>query len=103
MAKNFMEAGTEIDALINQKRDINKKIGINVAAAIISRVNSGKDTSSLARDIDNLLGNLSNDEKYQVMVLAAVEVAKVNANRSSGGNNHNRSRSSERSSLFDRF
>ena len=103
MAKNFVEARTEIDNIINARRDTIKKIGSIVAAAITSRVNSGKDTSTLTRDIDNILADLPDNEKYQVMVLAAVEVAKVNANRSSGGNNQNRSKSSERSSLFDRF
>ena len=97
MGKNFMEAGTEIGDLVQQRNDILRKIANNVAAAILDRMKSGK-TGSLRRDVDNLLNDLSDKEKYEVMVQVAVIMAK-------SGSSNKQSDKSERHSdpLFNRF
>lgn len=97
MGKNFMEAGTEIGDLVQQRNDILRKIANNVAAAILDRMKSGK-TGSLRRDVDNLLNDLSDKEKYEVMVQVAVIMAK------SGSSNKQSDKSERRSDpLFNRF
>ena len=96
MGKNFVEAQTEIDDLVSQKNEIMVKISNNVAAAVLDRARGGN-LKGIGRDIDNLLKDLSDEEKYRVMVSATVAIAKNRAASSSSNS------SSGRDSLFSRF
>lgn len=97
MGKSFVEASTEIDELLNKKDELLSKIGNIVALAIVDRTNSNK-LNSLQKDVDNLLKDMNDHEKYLVMLYATTAIAKNNAN---GGNMVHKS--SSRSDLFNRF
>jgi Holliday junction resolvase RusA-like endonuclease len=97
MGKNFVEASTEIDELVSQREQILVKIANNVASAIVDRANNNK-LNGTARDVDNLLKDLSDSEKYRVMLQTSISIAKHRAN----GGNKAENRSS-RDTLFDRF
>jgi hypothetical protein len=100
MAKNFIEAKTEIDDLIFKKKELLTKIANSAASAIVDRVNGGK-TNSLTKDIDNLLEGLSDAEKYEVMKSACIAIAKHRG--FNGKSSNNSSTSDSRSPLFGRF
>ena len=98
MGKNFVEASTEIDDLVSQREQILIKIANSVASVIVDRANNNK-LNGTARDVDNLLKDLSDSEKYRVMLHASISIAKHRAN----GGNKAENRSSSRDTLFDRF
>jgi len=102
MGKTFVEASTEIDDLISKKNEILIKIGNSVAAAIVDRANNNKINllSGLSKDVNNLLKDLSDHERYIVMLHAACTIAK---SKSAGGNKASNTQSSSRENLFSRF
>ena len=75
MGKNFMEAGTEIEALLDKINSDKAKISNIIAQAIVSRAKQGKINTSLASDIDKLLKGLSAEEKYKIMLTVAYYLA----------------------------
>ncbi len=98
MGKSFVEASTEIDDLVLQKDQILTKIANTVASAIADRANNNK-LNGISKDVDNLLKDLSDAEKYQVMMFASIALAKHRAH----GGNKAEARSASRDNLFDRF
>jgi len=100
MAKSFIEASTEIDDLVSKRNDLLVKISNTVASAIVGRVGDNK-LNNLPNDVNNLLKDLSDAEKYQVMLHASITIAKHRAGN--GSSRPEKSSSNSRSSLYDRF
>ena len=75
MAMNFMEAGTEIESLVEKVESEKSKISNIIANAIVTRAKQGKINTSLGKDIDNLLRGLSTEEKYKIMLKVAYYLA----------------------------
>lgn len=100
MAKNFMEASTEISSYISKMDQCLNKIANILAEACVTRGKEGK-TTSLEKDIDNAIKGLSYDD--QAIVLKKLAVLLTNqcvggssnksSNTSSSSNNIFRSRS----------
>ena len=78
MGKSFVEASTEIDDLVLQKDQILTKIANTVASAIADRANNNK-LNGLSKDVDNLLKDLSDAEKYQAEKKAEAPAAEPEA------------------------
>lgn len=72
--KNFMEAGTEIDAMISKKDQCLVKISNILAEACVTRANSGK-MNSLETDIANLINPLPAQDQIIVLKKLAVTLA----------------------------
>lgn len=73
--KNFMEAGTEIEALIDKKMQCLVKISNTLAEACITRAKNGK-LNSIENDINNLIASLPAED--QVIVLRKLSVTLTN-------------------------
>lgn len=69
--KNFMEAGTEIDAMISKKEQCLVKIANILAEACVTRAKSGK-VNSLETDISNTIASLPAED--QVLILKKLSV-----------------------------
>jgi len=72
--KNFMEAGTEIDAMISKKDQCLVKISNILAEACVTRARSGK-TNSLETDITNLINSLPAEDQIVILKKLTVTLA----------------------------
>ena len=75
--KSFMEATTEISNYVGKMNQCKAKIANLLAEAILTRTKTGK-TSSLAKDIDNALSDLSAEDKAEVLTQIIVTIAAQN-------------------------
>ena len=73
--KNFMEAGTEIEALVDKKNQCLVKISNILAEACMTRAKNGK-LNSIENDINNLIASLPAED--QVVVLRKLSVTLTN-------------------------
>ena len=92
MGTSFMEVGTEIGELLDERNKILTQVANLVAKATISRAKSGKDTSGLPKDINNILEGFTADEKT-VILFKVVEKLAANgefSNRNKSSNNNRR-------------
>lgn len=72
--KNFMEAGTEIDAMISKKEQCLVKISNILAEACITRATTGK-INSLETDISNLISSLPAEDQILILKKLTVTMA----------------------------
>ena len=72
--KSFMEASTEISNYVGKIEACKTKIAGLLAEAVLTRTKTGK-TSSLAKDIENALSDLSDKEKADVLTQTVVMIA----------------------------
>ena len=96
--KNFMEAGTEIDALIIKKDQCLVKISNILAEACITRVKNGK-TGHLENDIDNLIKSLPETDQVIILRKLAVTLASQIGGNSKPSTNSEKT-TNKRSDIF---
>lgn len=81
MAKNFMEAATEVEEFIDKKGKCLSNIGTIITEAVIARAGSGKVNPAMKSDIMKLIASLPKED--QIDVLSDV-VMKMATNMSGG-------------------
>ena len=103
MGSNFMEAGTEIQSLISTIKTKRNDIAKLVAKAIVSRAKQGKVNNNIGKDIDNLLADLSTEEKYGIILNVVYYLAEIgNFSNTSGGESKKKKKSDDEDS-YDFF
>ena len=97
--KNFMEAGTEIDALVSKKEQCLEKISNVLAEACITRAKNGK-INSLENDIKNVISQLPDEDKIVVLEkLAVILSSQISGGKSSINNDRDYSKG-KRNDIF---
>lgn len=96
--KNFMEAGTEIEGIIDKKDQCLSKIANVLAEACVTRAKNKK-FGNIEKDIDNLINSLPLEDQVVVLRRLSVNLA----HQISGGSpnrNSNNSGSSRMNNIF---
>ena len=96
--KNFMTAGTEVEAYVAKMDQCLNKIANILGEACVSRVNSGKVTNALENDITGIISSLPVEQ--QVIVLRKLAVLLCTQMK---GNTSTENRKPNRSSIDDIF
>lgn len=98
--KNFMEAGTEIDALIAKKNQCLDKIANVLAEACVTRAKNGK-TNSLEQDISNVIKHLPvEDQNYVLKKLVVVISSQITGGKKSSNDDNSRQSQGRKNDIF---
>ena len=81
--KSFMEAGTEIGALVESREDDLNKIANILSIPIITRIKSGNN-AKLSTDISNIICDLADSDQKKVLLRTIDNIAR---NFNSGSSN----------------
>ena len=105
MGETFMSAITQIEELINKKKQIIERAASLISEAIIDRIKSGNMSRATEKDIKNSIKNFSLEEQVEILSRAIVFVGMNNkTNNYSDDDNGYRSNSGKkvksRSDLF---
>ena len=90
--KNFMTAGTEIDAYKEKINQCTEKISNILTEACVSRAKNGKVSDSLGEDITKLINSLPLETQVQILTKLAVNLS----GQIKGGNNNTPSKKSNK-------
>lgn len=109
MGETFMSAITQIEELINKKKQIIERAASLISEAIIDRIKSGNMNRATEKDIKNAIRNFSDEEQIEILSRAIVFIG-MNTNKTSNhsddDDNNYRSnsgkKSKSRSDLFGR-
>lgn len=82
MAKNFMEAGTEIEEQLEKRDKCLSNVSTIIVEAIIARIQSGKAGASIKSDVQNLIKGLPLEDQIAILSEA---LSKLASNVSGGG------------------
>ena len=73
--KNFMTAGTEIDAYKEKMNQCSEKISNILTEACVSRAKNGKVSNALGEDISKLISSLPLETQVQILTKLAVNLS----------------------------
>lgn len=76
MGSNFVSVTTEMGDLFDSRKKILNNMGVKVAEAVESRAREDKLSEGLLKDVDNLICDLSSDEKVIVLERAILSLAR---------------------------
>lgn len=82
MAKNFMEAGTEIEEQLEKRDKCLSNVSTIIVEAIIARIQSGKAGAGIKSDVQNLIKGLPLEDQIAILSEA---LSKLASNVSGGG------------------
>ena len=95
MAKNFMEAGTEIEEYIDKRNKCLTNIGTIIVEAVSARIANNKPTNNMKDDIMKLISSLPKEDQVEILSYVVVKLS-----RTLGGGSQSRDKKSSPSSLF---
>ena len=94
MAKNFMEASTEIEEYIDKRGKCLTNIGTIIVEAVSARVSNGKSLNTMRDDIMKLISSLPKEDQVEILSDVIVKLSKTI------GGTQSKDKKSSPSSLF---
>ena len=93
---NFMEAGTEIQGLLDKKKQILIKVSNEIATACVTRARSNSVNENIVKDVFNLIEDFPLEDQRDILLMVSYKSAsqisgtnKSSNNSRSGRNNMN--------------
>ena len=101
---SFVNASTQMTDLLSKEDEIIRKAAALVSNAILDRSANGRITSSMGKDIMNLIADFPMEYQNKILIAVITDISKnATFGRNGSGNGNNKYKNSNSNNPFERY